>query len=183
MLRKFIVTTSLLAMISSVPPSYAADAWDEFWAGVERDRVRNQCWPEPFIALDRQASRAPIALMTAKAWQRQNLLGEHHFDKERHALSQAGQIKLHWILTQAPVEHRTVFVERALTEEGTRSRVDVVQEAAGRFVGKGDLPQVEISSMMSRGWPADYVDSIGRKYSESTPPPRLPARQSTTGGG
>jgi hypothetical protein len=56
-----------------------------------------------------------------------------------------------------------------------------VQEAANRLAGQGNLPQVEISGMMSRGWPADYVDSVGRKYSESTPAPRLPARTSTTG--
>ena len=179
MLRRAIASAAVIGLVATVAPVNAD--WNSFWTGVERDRVRNNCWPEPFISIDRQAARAPISMMVAKGWQRQNLLGEHHFDKDKQALSQAGQIKLHWILTQAPVEQRTVFVERAHTEEDTTTRIDVVQQAATKLVAKGTLPQVVVSTMMSRGWPADYVDSINRKYGETTPPPRLPAYQSTTG--
>ena len=179
MLRRALTSAAVLGLVTSAAPVKAD--WHTFWVGVERDRVRNNCWPEPFISTDRVAARAPLDMMVAKGWQRQNLLSEHHFDKDRQVLSQAGQLKLHWILTQAPVEQRTVYVERAYTEEDTAARMDVVQQAATKLVPKGTLPQVVVSSMMARGWPADYVDNINRKYGETTPPPRLPAYQSVRG--
>ena len=180
MLRLRTAGVALVGLACSVS-SVQAD-WHSFWAGVERGRQRNNAWPEPFATADKEAAVAPINLMIVKGWQRQNLLGEHHFEADKSALSQAGQLKLRWILTQVPPEHRIVYVERGLTEEATAARIDIVQQATTTMVAKGDLPQVVASNMISRGWPAAQVDSVGRKYTETTPSPRLPTFSPTTGG-
>lgn len=161
----------LFGLLAAATPGQAG--WNEFWGEFENSRVTVNQWPMPYTPLDVQAARAPFGTMIAKGWQRQNMLGDYHFNKDSTQLTQAGQLRVRWILSQAPAEHRTVFVERGPTAEQTASRVDVVQQAAVQMVPHGQLPQVAVSEMATRGWPAEYVDSINRKYQESVPAPRL----------
>lgn len=145
------------------------------------DFHRNNCWPEPFLYPDRAAVRAPFAVMVANGWRKQNMLADYHFDGTGLALNEAGKRKVQWVLTEAPEQHRTIFVHRAESPEKTSARVAAVQQLAASFMPAGQAPLIVETTVSPAGWPADRVDTIGRKFQSSTPEPRL--SKSDGGGG
>lgn len=144
-----------------------------FAHNVATDFHRNNCWPEPFMRSDRMAARAPMMLMIANGWQRQNTLSEHHFVDSGEELNESGQLKVRWILVHAPVQHRRIFVLAAPQHETTLARVAAVEGYLNQ-VARDDPPPVLVTQVGPLGWPASRVDVINRKWDETVPAPRLP---------
>jgi hypothetical protein len=183
MLSRISITAIALAGFSYAAPVQAQSLSDRFHAFVDsvvRDTKRNNCWPEPFVRPDRYAVRAPFAVMVHNGWRRQNLLSDQHFDETTSRLNESGEIKVRWILTQAPVQHRTIYVRRALRDELTDARVENVHEYAMQVVRGDQLPAIAVTDIDPTGWPAANVDAIDRKWRESAPEPRLPEPQNTS---
>jgi alkanesulfonate monooxygenase SsuD/methylene tetrahydromethanopterin reductase-like flavin-dependent oxidoreductase (luciferase family) len=141
---------------------------------VARDWQRNNCWPEAFLPADRLATRAPFVVMVHNGWRRQNLVADHHFAEGTGTLKESGELKIRWIMTQAPRQHRTIYVHRAATPEQTAKRMEAVQAFAAKFARNGDVPVVEETDIDMAGLPAVQVDTIDRKWLESAPAPRMP---------
>lgn len=146
------------------------------------DTKRDNCWPKPFVLPDRQSVRAPIELMVAAGWQRQNLLGDYHFDEDTGELTEAGKLKVRWIAGQVPSQHQTIFVSRAASPKETEARMDAVRAVAEKTAHDGNPPRVLASGMEPSGWPASRVDVIGRKFQEVMPEPKLPEYDPNTSG-
>ncbi len=182
MRRSYLPVVALLVSATLVT-STQAGWWGNFWGSVERDFHRNNCWPEPFIYQDRESTMAPFGPMIDKGWEHQNLLTDHHFEADSRSLSQAGKLKVQWILAQAPPQYRTVFVQRAADPNTTAVRVDTVQQTAASLVPMGELPQVVVSNTEDEGHSADYVDNVSRKFNSTVPDPRLPKESTDSGSG
>ncbi len=173
MLRSILVgilTLTTLACAAGADAQWLGD----FMHSVARDTKRRNCWPKPFVAPDRQAVRAPFAAMVSNGWRSQNMIGEHHFIENTGRLTNAGELKVEWILTQAPEQHREIYVFRGRTVEETATRVESVQRLAIGIVRDGDLPQILQSSTPALGWPASNLDAIGRAFQATAPEPRMP---------
>jgi hypothetical protein len=174
-----LLRNSLFAAVMSYA-AWAQAGWPtggggyNLWYDISGGWHSNNRWPDPYLMPDRQTVYNHFAIFADRGWQRQCLLGEHHFESEG-KLSTAGQMRVRTILTQSPPERRTVFVEQGLTPEATRARIDTVQQYITGMVSNGPLPEVVASNLQSEGWPADYVDSVNKKFSSSMPTPRLPA--------
>lgn len=164
-----------LAAVATISGSTEAGCLEAFFRDVDRGYHRNKYWPEPFIMQDRTFVAAPFVVMTQKGWEEQNLLGPSYFKPETGELNESGQLKVRWIMTQAPVGFRTVYIERAHTPQGTADRMDATRRFADRIAIGGEVPDVRESNMMVHGWPAEYSDAILTKFQQSTPDPRLPA--------
>jgi len=145
------------------------------WYQCHLDYQRNKAWPEPFLEYDRHAVRDPFRIMESNGWRRQNLLGAHHFDPETGGLTRAGKIRANWILTQAPVSRRTIFVERGANIDATATRVDIVQQYAVQVMPEGQLPDIQETHLIAEGRPAEGVDALRTRYSQTAPSPQLPA--------
>jgi hypothetical protein len=158
-----------------------AEVLCDTWNSVVRDVKRRQCWPEPFVAPDRAAVRAPFVIQVANGWRRQNMLGEFHFKPGTQELTEAGQLKVRWILTVCPQQHRIIYVHVADSEEETAARIAMVQQWSAKI--SPNVPPILSTTIPDEGWPADEVDAIGRKFQSSMPAPRLPASQNSTSGG
>ncbi len=143
----------------------------------------NNMWPEPYVEPARRAVREPFAVMYARGWQRQNLLGEHHFEEDQTRLTDAGKLRVKAILANSPQQHRTVFVEKGMNREITNSRIDAIQQAIVDLQTDGPLPAVMASDMTVEGWSSEYVDAVGRKYYQSIPQPRLPSMAGASASG
>ncbi len=150
---------------------------------IATDVKRRQCWPEPFATPDRAATRAPFATMVSNGWRRQNMLGDIYFAPNSSELTDAGRMKVRWILVNAPKQHRLVYVHAADTDEITKARIATVVQLANQ-ISPNDVPPVLPTTIADDGWPAAEVGAIGRKYMESIPKPRLaPSTGSSSGGG
>jgi hypothetical protein len=158
----------------------AGDICSSVCNSVARDIKRRQCWPEPFTGPDRVAARAPFAMMVANGWRRQNMLGEFHFEPRTGQLTEAGRLKVQWILTVAPQQHRLVYVHTADSKEETAARLAAVQQLAVK-ISPESLPPVLPTSISDEGWSAAQVDAIERKYMSATPSPRLPMPNPSSG--
>ena len=148
----------------------------------DRDFKRNNCWPRPFVWTDRQATRAPFVVMVNKGWQRENTLGEYHFNRETGKLNEPGRLRVHWIVTQEIPGRRSIFVHRDIRPEVTLARVDSVQQWAAQIVTRGNLPPVLETNLPAPGRQAEEVDYIRREWLKSMPAPRLPASTSMDSG-
>jgi hypothetical protein len=111
MLRVRIPLLSVALALGAIGSAHAG--WHEFWDRFHLDFHRNNCWMEPFRSVDRQAARMPFQAMVASGWQTQNTLSSHYFHPETHALNEAGERRIYWIMTHAPEEHRTLYVSQA----------------------------------------------------------------------
>jgi len=153
------------------PPPPPHENWWQRW---KRDYHRNQCWPEPFIAGDRQAVNVPFQIMADNAWQRQNLLSEVHFVQGTADLTDAGRYKLLWIIMRAPTQHRAVFVDRLLSDKSTAERVATVQRTIAMIAPDRPPIPVYVSDLGPGDWSGSNAAEIVQAREKSVPEPRLP---------
>ena len=114
----------------------------------------------------------PFVIQVANGWRRQNMLGEFHFEPGTGQLTEAGRLKVRWILTAGPQQHRLIYVHTAEKNEETSARIAAVQQLAAQIT-PNDVPPVMPTSISDDGWPADQVDLIGRKYPVLDSPPTV----------
>jgi hypothetical protein len=157
-----------------------ASGWHNFWHRVHTDFHRNNSWPEPFLTADKMAVRSPYCIMVDNGWKMQNTIGTFLFDAETQQLNQAGDLLVKWIITQAPINRRAVFVLKGDNPESTAVRVQSVQAAVARY---GAVCPVLLTDCEPPGWSAAYIDTITQQYSSTIPAPRLPAPQGGGRGG
>ncbi len=140
----------------------------------------NQMWPWPYVCPDRIAVREPFCLMVNNGWRRQNLLGAHHFNPDTNQLTTAGELRVQWIMTQAPVERRNIFVERSLDPNTDAARLAAVRDYGTKVSIDGRMPNVEETYLMAEGRPAAIVDVTNVKFMQAMPAPVLPAVSAST---
>ncbi|HLA83787.1 MAG TPA: hypothetical protein VJL29_03255 [Thermoguttaceae bacterium] len=156
---------------------WANSSLGKFYRACARDAKRNNCWPEPFVKADRLAVRAPFVQMVSNGWERQNTLGDHHFDRETGKLNRDGQLKIRRILLEGLPQHRALYVYRAERQAETLARVDSAQQYAAQTVRDGVLPPIYETDIPAVGWPAQLVDRVDGQWVKTMPDPRLPAKQ------
>jgi hypothetical protein len=176
-----IASAAWLLLLAAAPSAHAV--WlDDTAHYIRRGYHRNEVWPWPFVCPDRVAVREPFCMMIDNGWRRQNLLGPHHFQPETNKLTVAGELRVRWIMTQAPPNRRSIFVERSLEPEITAERIAVARDYAAQVALEGQVPQVFDTHLQSEGRPASVVDGTNVRFYESLPPPMLPPTTLTTGG-
>jgi hypothetical protein len=181
-MRRIFITAAALAIVSGLIPSAQAVWVDDSVHYMKRGYHRNELWPWPYVCADRVAVREPFCLMINNGWRRQNLLGPHHFNDTSSGLTTAGELRVRWIMTQAPGERRTIFIERDVDPTLTSQRLATAREFAAQMVADGQTPQLMETHLLSEGRPAAVVDATNVRFQESMPPPTLPAATvSTTG--
>jgi hypothetical protein len=178
---RFLAVIGFVLISFGCASQVSADFFFGIFNGLAKDVKRRNCWPEPFVSADRAAARAPFATMVSNGWRRQNMLGEAHFDPSTSQLTEAGRLKVRWILTTGPQQHRILYVHAANNEEETSVRLAAVKQFASQLT-PNNLPPVFATTIADEGWPAAEVDGINRKYLGSQPTPRL-APAATGGGG
>ncbi|MGA2061924.1 MAG: hypothetical protein ABSG67_15670 [Thermoguttaceae bacterium] len=170
-----------IVTLTALPLS--ADWLCDFCNSVARDTKRRNCWPAPFVCPDRQTVREPFAIEVNNGWRRQNMLGDFYFEPTTGQLTEAGKLKIRWIVFEAPEQHREIYVHIGKTGEETQARLAFVTAEAGSLAPQGQVPPIMQTSISDGGSPADRVDMIERKYQSSTPIPRMPAPTGQGGSG
>jgi hypothetical protein len=181
MRRTLVAAAAALAAVGVVQSASAV--WvDHSVRYMKNGYHRNADWPWPYICPDRVSVREPFAVMVNNGWRRQNLLGAHHFNEDATKLTTAGELRVRWILTQAPADRRSIFVERSAASDITSKRVATARDFASQITTDGHMPQVSETFLISEGRPASVVDQTNMRFYESTPPPVLPAASTTETG-
>jgi hypothetical protein len=173
------LAVAVFAAVGGLVPSAQAVWFDEGVRHVKHGYHHNSIWPWPYVCADRIAVREPFCLMISNGWRRQNLLGPHHFSANSSELTTAGELRVRWILTQAPGERRTIFIERDVDPAVTAERIAAARQFASQVSTDGQLAQVMETHLLSEGRPAAVVDATNVRFQESMPPPVLPAASSS----
>ncbi|NLS94943.1 MAG: hypothetical protein GXX96_22535 [Planctomycetaceae bacterium] len=183
MARRLAVIVFMLTLFAAVPRAQAQFTWFHVACdSVVTDFKRNNCWPEPFLGPDRLAVRAPFNVMVQNGWQLQNTVSDHYFDETTGKLTAAGENKVYWILTQAPKQHRTIYVQMSRNPEVTVQRLQTVQAVAQNYALPGTVAQVEATVTEPPGWTAERVGLVNQAFEASAPPPRLSSTSSSGSG-
>jgi len=181
-MRQSMTVAVALVVTWSMVPSATAVVVDHCAHYMKQTYHMNQMWPWPYQCADRVAVHEPFCIMVNNGWRRQNLLGAHHFVPGTNQLSPAGELRVQWIMTQAPPERRNIFIERTLDPETNAQRTAAVRDFAIKVSTDGREPLVAETFLMSEGRPASIVDATNMKYQQSMPAPVLPAASSTSTG-
>lgn len=166
-----LLAVALVTLVGTVPVK--ADWLAEFCYSVARDTKRRNCWPKPFVCADRYAARAPFAVMINNGWRLENTLGEYHFSQATNELTEAGRLKVEWIVFQGPEQHRAIYVDRGDSPDTTAKRVDSVQQLVARLSPQGPMPAVVETGIPAPGWPAAHAENVVRKFETAFPDPRV----------
>ncbi len=135
----------------------------------------NSMWPRPYVIPAQNTVDVMYEAMINNGWRRQNLLGKHHFDTDTQQLTQAGKLKVEWILTQVPPQRRNIFIERGTNESQTSIRIESIhQHTASMSPAQGPV-SVTDTHLVSEGHPAAAVDAMFTGYQSNKLPPVLPA--------
>lgn len=143
---------------------------ESYWSGY----CANVMWPSIFVPPSRRGICETYAVMIDNGWRRQNLLGDYHFESESNELTKAGELKVKWILTQAPQHRRSVFVQRAENEMQTASRVAQVNQFAASMSPAVGMIDVNDTHIVAEGRSAGAVDAMFVGFQANMPPPVLP---------
>ncbi len=182
MRRTIIITAAFVGIFANVHAARAV--WfDDGAMYVKHGYRTNEMWPWPYVCPDRVAVEEPFCIMVNNGWRRQNLLGAHHFNPETNQLNAAGQLKVQWIMTQAPPERRSIFVERSLNQKANEERLAAVRDYSTQVALDGRAPQIAQTAIVSEGRPAAVVDAVNVKFQQSMPAPVLPAAQPANSSG
>ena len=119
-------------------------------------------------------------VMVNNGWRRQNLLGAYHFNPETNELTEAGKLKVKWILTQTPHHRRSVFVERGLDQNDTAERVASVNTWASSMSPSIGIADVNDTHIVAEGHPAGTVDNIFVGFQTNQRVPALPAESTSS---
>jgi len=111
------------------------------------------------------------------------LLGDYHFNGQTDELTSAGKLKVNWILSQAPVPRRNVFVQRGSDELQTTARVASVHDYAENLSPSVGQVDVHDTHIVAEGHSAASVDSVFVGYAANRLPPVLPSGGGGGGGG
>jgi hypothetical protein len=152
-------------------PAFAGEL-GEFFSGIARDTKRRNCWPEPFIYPDRDGVRQVMSSQVAAGWERQNLLSEFHFVTGGKDLTEAGRMRVQWILNEVPESRRQLYVRRANTPQETAARIQAVQQVVSQSPYASNVPVLE-STRSDDGWPADRIDTLNRRAIGAMLEPKL----------
>ena len=178
-MRRILIVAVVLVAVAGTAQRVPAVFFDDAAHYVKHGYRVNQQWPWPYQCPDRIAVHEPFCVMVNNGWRRQNLLGPHHFNPNTNQLTTAGELRLQWIMTQAPPERRGIFVERTLNPEANAQRLAIVREYAMKVSPDGRPPQVEETFLVTEGRPAAVVDATNVKFLQSMPLPVLPAATSS----
>ncbi len=151
----------------------AQAGWHEFWNRVHLDFHRNNCWPEPFESVDREAAKKPFEVMVRNGWRKETTLGDAFFHAESQKLTEGGVNRIHWILTQVPEGHRRVHVSIGRHHKDIEKRIDSVQSTIAELLPGRPMPEVIATNIRFRQASGVYVNEIDTKTVETIPEPRL----------
>jgi hypothetical protein len=132
-------------------------------------------WPAQYVQPSRRAICRSYELMIANGWRRNNLLTKYDFATEGEGLSEAGKLRVSWILTQAPPNRRTIFVQRGADDATTAARIDAVQSLAADLGAGAGPVDVQETLLRDEGHPAASVDAVFTGFSTNQLPPVLPS--------
>jgi hypothetical protein len=155
--------------------------WQRWWAGVHLHRNRVNVWPEPFNLPDRETVRNPFRIMADNGWKLQNTFGDHLFSAETNELTYAGEMKLHWMLTQVPPHRRQVYVLEAKDQPATAARVASVYRHMAQISPGAAACSVQTTRIAPPAGDGSYLDNLDQTYQSSMPLPRLPVMGPATG--
>jgi hypothetical protein len=131
-------------------------------------------WPRQYISPARRGICQSYELMIANGWRRHNLLGKYDFAVDGEGLSEAGRLRVQWILTQAPPNRRTIFVQRGVDVAQTAVRIEAVQELAASMSPSVGPADVQETYLRDDGHPASTVDAVFTGFSANQMAPVLP---------
>jgi hypothetical protein len=135
----------------------------------------NNMWPAQYVPSARCAVNSAYTAMINNGWRRQNLLGNYHFEEGTNDLTTAGKLKTKWILTQAPQDRRTVFIERGSDQSETAGRIAAVHSWTATQSSIGEPAMVNDTHIVSEGHTAGSVDHVFVGFQSHQPAPVLPA--------
>ncbi len=171
-----------LVAVGYATPLVAGEIGD-FLSSIAKDTKRRNCWPAPFVYADRDMYHQVMAVQISAGWERQNLLSEFHFLPGGNELTEAGRMRVQWILNEAPELHRQIYVHRGNSPQETAMRMQAVQRVVDQSAYVANVPIIE-STRTDDGWPADRIDTIGKKAATSALDPKLLGSSSSgTGAG
>jgi len=130
-------------------------------------------WPYPYNLRDREDVRMTMQAQVANGWATATTLYEYHFDPVTHQLNGAGRQHLSWIVTQAPLAYRQIYVSMAADPAFNEVRTLSVQKTLASLSNGDTSMPVTLRATDPLGRPATEVEQIFEGSLSGALPPTI----------
>jgi len=133
----------------------------------------NHYWPHPYNIQDRDDVRLALQTQVNNGWCTATTLYDYHFDMTTQQLNTAGQQQLNWIFTQAPPQHRHIYISTSADPAMNDVRMQSVQKALAGYSGGDPSMPVTLRATHPLGRPATEVEQIFTNAASNALPPAI----------
>lgn len=150
------------------------DNFDTFKADYRINRARSSAWPQPFSCWDREHYHAIFNQQFATGNQVAHTLTAEYFDPETNKLNRAGEMKVAWIMQNAPRNDKQIYVHQDGTAPTAERRMASIRAFTGRYYAHLGNATVATSQIRPNQIPAYFQREYLRAYTEEQPAPIIP---------
>lgn len=147
--------------------------WHAFKNRFKLDTDRNEAWPHPFLATDRQAYRDMWRPCYDRGWEIEHTLSNECFDAETGELNRMGAAKVAQLVQAAPKNRKTLFIHQGGSAELAAARLDLVQKYIQVEYGRQAGVMVATTENFPVTGRGTYAELITRQWQTSLPRPAL----------
>lgn len=147
---------------------------EKYKAGFRLNHSRGSAWPLPFSCWDRENYFAILDQQFATGVQVAHTLTSEYFDPETNKLNRAGEMRVGWIMQNAPQMNKQIYVYEDQTGPTIAQRVSAVRDFTGRYYGHMGQAAIATSRIAPIRIPATYQAQTNILYDESMPDPIIP---------
>jgi hypothetical protein len=144
------------------------------------NRARNSAWPLPFSCWDREHYYAIFNQQYAIGNQVAHTLTSEYFHPESNELNRAGELRVAWIMQNAPQADKQIFLYEDETGPTMDQRIASVREFTDRYYAHLGNAAIVKSQLLPHQIPATFQATYLRQYSQGQPDPVIPVQVGET---
>ncbi len=153
---------------------------ETYKADYRLNRARASAWPKPFSCWDREHYYAILNQQYATGMAVAHTLTSEYFNSESNKLNRAGELRVAWIMQNAPQADKQIFVYEDQTGPTMDQRMDSIREFTNRYYGHLGNAAIAKSQILPHQIPATYQASYLQAYQEGQPAPIIPIMSGQT---
>jgi len=153
---------------------------NSFKADYRINHARNSAWPLPFSCWDRENYNAILNQQFATGNQIAHTLTAQYFDPESNELNRAGELRVSWIMQNAPQRDKQIFVFEDQQGPTIDQRIASISNFTGRYYAHMGNATVAKSRLLPNQIPATYQQGYNQSYAEGQPDPVIPVDAGST---
>ena len=153
---------------------------ETYCADARLNHARGEAWPLPFSCWDREHYYSIFNQQYAHGLQVAHTLTSEYFDPETNELNRAGEMRVAWIMQNAPQANKQIFVYEDKTGPTMDQRISMIRNFTDRYYQHLGQATIVKSQLLPHQVPATYQANTLQQYAGAQADPVIPIQAGAT---